>query len=103
MSIPMTRHAEEIRVRLGLPNGVVRSRYTYKNLWWELNGVFFGYGDLDSADILCIKRNLRAYETFQGWNEHHMSRWQQTTVPMIRIKRDDIMMHADLVEEAGER
>jgi hypothetical protein len=95
----MTQHAQEMRNRFGLGNGAVWASNIYKNLWWEVNGEFFGYGDLNAADVFRIQENLRGDEIFQGWNEHHMSRWQQRSTPMIRIKRDEIIMGVDLIAE----
>lgn len=100
MAIPMCKHAVEIRNRFGLSDGQVVAGHIYKNLWWELDGHFFGYGDLSGPNIFRIQNHLRGDETFRGWNEHHRSSQQQTDIPMIRIQLHDIMMRSDLIEEA---
>ena len=99
MPIPEAKNAMALRNRFGLSDGKIASPYTYKNLHWELDGLFFGYGDISPEDVFRIQNHLENGEVFQGWNEHHQSAWQQTKFPMIRIKNNDIMMHGDIVTE----
>ena len=97
--IPYTNDAAAWRERFELTDGQIAHTPVYKNLWWELDGHFFGYGDLSAGDILKIRTRLTDEEVFTGWNEHHQTRWQQTGFPMIRIKKDDIQMRGDIIEE----
>jgi hypothetical protein len=100
MPIPESHNAQALRNRFGLSQGQIATPYTYKNLWWELDGEFFGYGDISPEDVFRIQNHLENGEIFQGWNEHHQSAWQQTKYPMIRIKMGDIEMHGDIVTAA---
>lgn len=97
------KNAEILRNRFGLSNGQFYATYVYKNLWWEFNGDFFGFGDITADQVFHIQNRLDKGDVFQGWNEHHRTEWQQTDVPMIRIKKNDIMMHGDLINEATEQ
>lgn len=89
----------ELRERFALRNGQFFGHYRYKNLQWELNGQFFGFGDLRDQDIIRIQEELAPDETFIGWNEHHGTDWQQTEVPMVLITNTNIMFRKELVEE----
>jgi hypothetical protein len=99
----MYKNAHILQNRFGLRDAQFFARYIYKNLWWEVDGKFFGFGDITSADVFRIQNRLDNGEIFQGWNEHHGTDWQQTNVPMIRIEKGNIMMHVDLVAEEKER
>lgn len=76
--------------RFNLVDGQVYTSYIYRNLWWSLNGVNIGQGDLREADFERIKKTLRDGEIFLGWNEHQGSSQQQTPRPMVRITNDYI-------------
>lgn len=93
------RNPERIRDRFGLSQGQFFATYQCKNLWWELDGGIFGFGDLTSEDVFRIQRALKEDETFLGWNEHHGTQFQQRKSPMIRIKTDDITFAVDLEAE----
>lgn len=92
---------EDYTRRLGLTNGQVFDEYKYKNLWWILNGLACGYGDLRDEDILRIKEELVEGEEFVGWNEHHGGRFKQTDTPMIRITHNSVLHRADIVISEG--
>jgi len=94
------RGAHLVRERFRLSQGQFFHNPNQKNRWWELDGEFFGFGDLTSEDIFRIQRQLTEDEIFQGWNEHHGTPMQQSPVPMIRITKHDIVFHADLLAEA---
>lgn len=94
----MNKH-DEMRERFGLRHGQFFAFYRYKNLQWELNGEFFGYGDLRDDDIIRIQEALTEDETFIGWNEHHMTNWHQTDIPMVVITHDNFKFRAELIEE----
>lgn len=94
-----SRHAAALRCRFDLNDGQFFATNIYKNLWWELDGQFFGFGDLNAANVFRIQNHLQTGEVFQGWNEHHETSFQQTDVPMIRITSHDIVMHIDLLKE----
>lgn len=98
----LSANATEMCNRFGLRNGQFFANYACKNVWWELDGEFFGYGDLSAENVFELQRRLEEGEVFQAWNEHHMTDWQQTDTPMLRIKKDDIMYRRDIVEEAYE-
>jgi hypothetical protein len=102
-AIEYVEHAPDMRDRFNLRNGQFFGSYEYKNLWWEINGQFFGFGDLNEADIYRIRLALQEDEIFQGWNEHHLSEWQQTDVPMIRITRECVKYHGELLSEKKKR
>lgn len=89
--------------RFVLKNGQFFAYYRYKNLQWELNGEFFGYGDLRDDDLIRIQEELSEYETFKGWNEHHGTEWQQTDIPMVVITHDDIKFREEIFQEDKER
>lgn len=95
-----TNDARAWRQRFGLTDAQIVDVYVYKNLWWELDGEFFGYGDLSAGDIQKIQTRLEDGEVFQGWNEHHKSEWQQTDYPMIRITKDVVHTYREIREEA---
>lgn len=76
--------------RFGLNDGQFYGVWTFKNLWWTLDGVSIGYGDLTDAQIRHIQDNLREGETFRGFNEHHGTRWQQTELPILHITKDRV-------------
>ena len=97
--IQYTDDAPAWRERFELTDCQIAHTPVYRNLWWELDGHFFGYGDLSAGDIFKIRKRLRDDEVFQGWNEHHQSNWHSSVGPMIRIKKDDIMMRNDILEE----
>lgn len=71
--------------RFDLIDGQTYLSYIYRNLWWSLDGVNIGQGDLREADIDRIKKRLKDDEIFLGWNEFQGSSMQQTPRPMIRI------------------
>ena len=76
---------QAIRERLGLRDGQFFAYFINKNLIWTLNGERFGFGDIRIEDVGRIREGLNENEVFEGWNEHHGTRWQQTDVPMVRI------------------
>lgn len=85
--------ATEVRARFELCDGQIRSHYTYKNLWWTLNMMLFGYGDINQDDIQRIQDLLSDNEVFRGWNEHHGTESQQTNYPMIIITKKSIFVN----------
>ena len=91
--------AHLVRDRFRLTQGQFFATYQCKNNWWELDGEFFGFGDLTSEDVFRIQRQLTEDEVFQGWNEHHGTPMQQSPVPMIRISKHDIVFRNDLLAE----
>ena len=93
------RDAHLIRDRFGLRQGQFFHDAHKRNLWWELNGDFFGFGDLTGEDVFRIQSLLASNEVFQGWNQHHGTELQQTHYPQIRIRPDDITYHIDLRDE----
>jgi hypothetical protein len=76
--------------RFRLRDGRVLADYEFKNLWWVLDGVTIGYGDLDRSDIEHIQYQLNEGEVFIGWNEHHGTDFQQVKEPMVRITKNNI-------------
>lgn len=92
---------QEIAERFGITNGQFFAEYRYKNLWWFLNELACGYGDLREEDILRIQNELVEGEEFIGWNEHHMGRFHQTDTPMIRITNTQVLHRADIVISEG--
>ena len=95
-------NAHELRDRFGLKQGQFFHNPHKKNLWWELDGNFFGFGDLLGEDVFRIQSLLAANEVFQGWNQHHGTEHQQSPYPQIRIRHDDITYSIDLRAEAEE-
>lgn len=73
--------------RFMLNDGQVFSDYLFKNLWWSLNNINIGYGDLRQQDCERIQKLLQDDEIFRGWNEHQGTTNQQTTKPMVRITK----------------
>lgn len=71
--------------RFELHNGQIRYPDTYHNALWFLNGTYFGMGDLSHEDIGRITRLLLPGETFDAYNEHHGSDWQQMPGPYFTI------------------
>lgn len=92
---------KELRERFGLFDGQFFAEYRYKNLHWILDGRKIGFGDLRDEDILRIKEELGGHEEFVGWNEHHMTRSQQTDTPMVRITQKGVKHRTHIVEEEG--
>jgi hypothetical protein len=95
-------NAHLVRDRFGLRQGQFFHNPHKQNLWWELDGEFFGFGDLTGEDVFRIQSLLAQNEVFQGWNQHHGTGMQQTPYPQIRIRADDITYHIDLRAEAEE-
>jgi hypothetical protein len=93
------RDAHLIRDRFGLKQGQFFHNPHKKNLWWELDGDFFGFGDLTGEDVYRIQSLLASNEVFQGWNQHHGTELQQHPWPLIRIRHDDIVYNIDLKRE----
>ena len=92
-------NSEILRNRFNFNLGLFLGALLYKNLWWELDGKFFAYGDLATSHVFMIQNRLNNEEIFQGWDEQHGTEFQQTNVPMIRIQKDNVLLHNDLVEE----
>ena len=99
MTIQLCANAEDLSKRFELSDGQIRGDDGYRNLWWELNGMFFGFGDISRTDILNIAAKLAPDDIFQGWNQHHGSEFQQTTVPMVRIEFGRITGRIELLHE----
>ncbi len=87
--IPNT-HLDVARDRFQLNSGQFFGLYLFKNLWWVLDEITIGYGDLRAKDLDTIQTNLFYEETFLGWNEHHGSDFQQTAYPVVKITTDKI-------------
>lgn len=93
------KNHQALCARFGLLTGQVHYPLVYKNLWWELDGDVFGYGDISPDNVATIQSLLDDSEVFLGWNEHHKTSWQQTDVPMLRITKDEFTKHPELKEE----
>lgn len=89
---------EQLCERFGLRHGQFFAHYRYKNLQWALNGEFFGYGDLRDGDLIRIQESLADDETFVGWNEHHGTDWQQTSMPMVIVTDNNIMFRKEIMK-----
>lgn len=90
----------EYAEKLGLRDGQFFAKYRYKNLWWFLNGVKIGYGDIRDEDILRLTEVLTENDEFLGFNEHHGSDHQQRDLPMLRITKDAFQLMGDIDKEA---
>lgn len=64
-----TESPQEIRDRLGLTDGQFFAVNLYKNLWWYLNDMPIGYGDITLANVGIITKNLDSREVFTGYFE----------------------------------
>lgn len=91
-SVPNS-HREVARERFGLTNGQYFAEYRFKNLWWVLNGVTIGYGDLRDEDLKRIHSALEPTDVFLGWNEHHGTQFQQLDLPVVWINHDKIRFY----------
>lgn len=78
------------RERFGLRDGQLFASPLKKNLHWEINGEFFGFGDLRHEDVERIQAGLSDREVFQGWNEHHFTQWKHRDTAIILITKDEI-------------
>lgn len=76
--------------RFTLHNGQFFGEYRLKNQTWKLNGIKIGFGDLRQEDIDRIQKCLTDDETFEGFNEHHGTEFQQFSNPMIIITSHEI-------------
>jgi len=90
----------EVQERFGLTDGQFFAEYRYKNLWWTLDGVDIGFGDLRSYDIVCISVMLNDDEKFVGWHESRGMPVKQTEHPMVIIEHNRIT-HRDAIINAA--
>jgi len=90
----------EMLERFGLHDGQFFGGYKYKNLWWTLNGVDIGFGDLRSYDIVCISVLLKEDEKFVGWHESRGMPHQQTEHPMVIIENKRITYRDEIINKA---
>jgi hypothetical protein len=86
----LNTHLDVARDRFQLNSGQFFGLYLFKNLWWVLNDITIGYGDLRAKDLDNIQMHLVDGEIFLGWNEHHGSDFQQTSYPTVQITKDKI-------------
>lgn len=75
----------QTEMRFGFHHGQFFSEYLYKNLHWVLDGETIGFGDIREKDVATLIDTLNAGEVFEGFNEHHGTRFQQTPRAMIMI------------------
>lgn len=87
---------KEICLRLGLHHQAIWADYEHKNLHWFIGAQKIGFGDLLEADFRRIQDGLEEGEVFEGYNEHHMSRFMQFENPVVRITKEEII-HPDRV------
>lgn len=90
--------------KFGLSHGQFFAHYKYKNLWWHLNGVEIGYGDLREEDIERIQENLVPGDEFCGFHEMHGTEWApRDGLPMVIINHNGVVHNADVVRYIEEQ
>jgi hypothetical protein len=81
----------EACARFGLRDGQFFAHWQKKNQHWFLNGKWIGFGDIRGEDIERIQAELKDGEKFEGFNEHHMSRFMQRENPVICIDMNSVV------------
>lgn len=93
-------HSESVCSRFDLPNGQVVPDSPFSSIWWELNGAYFGWGDLSGSDVVRIQTRLNRDEIFKGWSVFYGEDRLKEDLPAITIESRKICVRSDIVEQA---